>query len=308
MAIVACGARTGLPIPEDQTGSSSSAGGSSTTSSSSSSASTTSATTTSSTGGPLCAPDALLVYVFSQENEIYRFNPPAKTFDPVVALNCPVAPGQIPNSMAVDREGIAWVDYYDFNGGTGAPDAQHGAIYRVNLMDGSCQASGLTLPSQWQWVGMGYALDPTSKTGETLFLTSSAGELGRVDFDAMTIDSIGTFPAPYNGFQSELTGTGDGRLFTFVSSQKPVIGNVDKTTAGILGIYDVSSAINPFADFAFSFWGGVFYLYTSATAGGGSSVAKFDPADGSIDANYVPDVGFSIVGAGVAPCAATLPP
>jgi hypothetical protein len=60
-------------------------------------------------------------------------------------------------------------------------------------------------------------------------------------------------------------------------------------------------------DFAFSFWGGDFYLYTSRE-NSNSSVTHYTSADGGIDTNYVPDTGFSIVGAGVSTCAPTAQP
>ena len=60
-------------------------------------------------------------------------------------------------------------------------------------------------------------------------------------------------------------------------------------------------------DWAFSFWGGHFYLYTSQGqgVGNGSNVTDYDPVSGSIDTTFMTGIGFDIVGAGVSTCAPT---
>ena len=59
-------------------------------------------------------------------------------------------------------------------------------------------------------------------------------------------------------------------------------------------------------DWAFSFWGGHFYLYTSQQMG--TTVTDYDPSSGSINPSFMPNIGFDIVGAGVSTCAPTVPP
>jgi hypothetical protein len=63
-------------------------------------------------------------------------------------------------------------------------------------------------------------------------------------------------------------------------------------------------------DYAFSFWGGDFYLY--AAPGNNmstfSSVIHYNPSTNSVDPTYVADVGFQIIGAGVSTCAPLKPP
>jgi hypothetical protein len=59
-------------------------------------------------------------------------------------------------------------------------------------------------------------------------------------------------------------------------------------------------------DWAFSFWGGHFYLYTSQ--GAGTTVTDYNPNSGSVDLNFMPNIGFDIVGAGVSTCAPTIAP
>jgi hypothetical protein len=58
---------------------------------------------------------------------------------------------------------------------------------------------------------------------------------------------------------------------------------------------------------AFSFWGGDFYLYTASSTTTSSTVTHYTTADGGIDTGYT-TAGFTIVGAGVSTCAPTTPP
>jgi hypothetical protein len=66
---------------------------------------------------------------------------------------------------------------------------------------------------------------------------------------------------------------------------------------------------------AFSFYGGDFYIYTHSSgsgggpprAGGGSDVTRYSPVTGAIDI-VKPKIGFKIVGAGVSTCAPTTSP
>jgi hypothetical protein len=71
----------------------------------------------------------------------------------------------------------------------------------------------------------------------------------------------------------------------------------------------MTGVVPPMA-WAFSFWGGHFYLYTSqgAGTGNGSDVTDYDPVSGSINTSFMKGIGFDIVGAGVSTCAPTAPP
>jgi hypothetical protein len=82
------------------------------------------------------------------------------------------------------------------------------------------------------------------------------------------------------------------------------VAQLDKTNSNALS--DVMlSGVAPPADWAFSFWGGAFYLYAAPgnNASGNSSVIRYDPTTGVVDTTYVADVGFQIIGAGVSTCA-----
>src|SRR5262249_33643687 len=94
-----------------------------------------------------CSDAAKLVYVVSDQNTLYSFDPAALTFTTVGVLSCPSS-GNV-NSMAVDRGGTAWVNYTD------------GKIYKVSTKDASCKETSFA-PHQEDFtneLGMGFSSD-----------------------------------------------------------------------------------------------------------------------------------------------------
>jgi hypothetical protein len=63
----------------------------------------------------------------------------------------------------------------------------------------------------------------------------------------------------------------------------------------------------PPSAWAFSFWGGSFYLYTSNGVSN-STVTKFDPTTKTVDSSYTLTAPVIIDGAGVSTCAPLTPP
>ncbi len=142
-------------------------------------------------------------------------------------------------------------------------------------------------------------------TAETLYLSSISGQgLGKVDMASKTVVQIGAA-----GMGGELTGTGDARLFAYFTTSPVTVAQIDKTT-GVAMPPDKLNGVSPPSDWAFSFWGGDFYLYAAPNGNldGNSSVIHYTPATKTVDTAYVKDVGFAIVGAGVSTCAPLKPP
>jgi hypothetical protein len=279
----------------------------------------------------VCAPGSQLVYVLSND-AIYSFDPPTKTFTMVSSLNC-LTGGMTPNSMAVDRLGNAWINFV-----TVAVDPQTlnqvvvgGAIFKMNLGTGACVATNIELSPGWYQLGMGYSTASATDETDTLYVTGNSDDaqscsddggttstgLGILDTAAGTLTPVGSFSGSLAGKNAELTGTGDGRLFGFFDLDVVKIAQIDKTTGATTNPVSMTGVQCPYA-FAFSFWGGDFYLYTASIifpdGGNGfgkllnSGVTHYTTADGGIDTSYVPDTGFTIVGAGVSTCAPTAPP
>jgi hypothetical protein len=266
-------------------------------------------------GGPNCSEEAKLIYVLDSNNGLHSFDPPSKMFKPVGTMNCSAT--MQPNSMAVDRNAVAWADYVASDG-LGTDTA--GSLFQVSTQNASCQPTpSVNLPSGWFRIGMGYSADTAGGTAETLYIAGVPGllgggssGLGRVDPSTLSVVPIGQFTGGLAGQSAELTGTGDGRLYGFFTTTPVHVARIDKATGAIdpnedwpLPTVEVPQA------WAFSFWGGDFYLYTSPGVGDPfrtSNVTRFRPSDMSVDTAYMVNVGFHIVGAGVSTCAPLVPP
>jgi hypothetical protein len=267
-----------------------------------------------------------LIYVITQQYDLWSFYPPSLSFHKIGHINCPAPAGNTPFSMAVDQAGTAYVVYAAPTLANGSPGPGDGALFRVSTATAQCEPTPYVPGQQgFQTFGMGYSQNSTG-TGETLFVASdqiadaapAPSRLGSIDTTRFALHPIGAFPPTV--VSAELTGTGAGELFAFYSlnpnpnalqgSGPPsAIGQIDKATGGLLSETRLPSVAQGCA-WAFAFWGGDFYLFTAPTTGtcdgvGGSPplsvVTRFRPSDGSL----LPIVKFGeeIVGAGVSTCA-----
>jgi hypothetical protein len=273
---------------------------------------TTSASVGSGAGGPGCSEAAKLIYVLSDANDLYSFQPQLKDFKKIGPLGCQTS--MQPNSMAIDRNAVAWVNYVETDGfgDTG------GALFKVSTADASCEATNIKLPVNWYRLGMGFATDTADGTSETLYIAGTGDPLGgngpglgKIDFATGTVIPVGQFTGDLSGKNAELTGTGDAKLFGFFTTTPVEVAELDKMTGAVVSSTELPTVETPFA-WAFSFWGGDFYLYTApdpiAYPNRTSNVTHYVPADGTADTIYMTNVGFRIVGAGVSTCAPVEPP
>lgn len=253
-----------------------------------------------------CSEEAKLVYVLSLEGDLYSFAPADKKFTKIGALNC--GSGLVPISMAVDRNAVAWVNLRPSSGID--PDI----LFKVDTKTLKCEASKV----QGTMGGMGFSLNAGTKDQETLFVAGDGSSglgsegLNKVNFTTESLELVTDFPEPSD---LELTGTGDGKLYGFLVDETDslplAVAQVDKTTAAFSGRFDLPQVEQPQAPmFAFSFWGGDFYIYTatSTSASKSTNVTRYRPSDSSVDTKYMTNIGFHIVGAGVSTCAPTAPP
>lgn len=262
-------------------------------------------------GGPHddCSELATAVYVLSTSNEIYRFWPDRKEFTRLFVLDCPT--DMRPNSMAIDRHATAWVNYVLSDGRGDVA----GKLFKVDTKDGRCEPTSIELDEGWYRLGMGFSGDASNPASERLFVagvgSGASRGLGRIDPEGTTVTPVGAFSGPLRGLQAELTGTGDGRLFGFFNKTPVELAEIDKATGEVLWSKGLTGVERPH-DWAFSFWGGDFYLYTAPAPSDSPSrttnVTRYRPSDGSIDTAYMIDIGFHIVGAGVSTCAPLAPP
>jgi hypothetical protein len=236
--------------------------------------------------------DSTLVYLVTEDNELMSYNPPSGAFRTIGILACPASTTATPFSMAVDRKGTAFVVFSD------------GSLFRVSTATGACvKTTYVSGQSGFQTFGMGFSTEGLGPA-ESLFVAgdgqgSSASGLARIDTTTFKLTAIRDFFPSID--RAELTGTGDGNLFAFYTKfDKPgsFVGQIDKTNARVVA-ESALPTVEQGQGWAFAFWGGDFYLFTAP--GGGSTVTRFRPADGSVTAvGSWPSV---IVGAGVSTCA-----
>jgi hypothetical protein len=245
-----------------------------------------------------CTAAAKLVYVLSSDDDLYAFAPSQLVFTKIGRLQCPVQ--GTPNSMAIDRTGTAWVNY------TG------GDLVKVSTSDATCtKTQYVTNQNNVTMFGMAFATTGAGSDEETLFisgLTAAAGGgkgLGRIDLNTLQLTMLGDYSDGLTGRGAELTGTGDGRLYGFFTTTPyATLAQVDPSRGATSNDKSLNG-VNTGLAWAFSFWGGDFWFYTSD--GTRSSNVTQLKTSGEL-AVAKDDVGFRIVGAGVSTCAPTSPP
>ena len=242
---------------------------------------------------------ATVVYVVTEDEEMLAFDPADGSFRLLGRLACPTPNDDFqPFSMAVDREGRAYVLY------DGVEDdgfAEVGALFRVSLATLQCTATRYRSGSNPDFTtfGMGFSTD-LGGPSEQLYVADEGDppQLGVIDTTTFALRTVTHLDE--RAVSSELTGTGDGRLFGFFQpGTRAQVGQIDKTTGQLTGV-DLLPGVDQGAGWAFGFWGGNFYLFTSPT-GDGSDVTRFDPSDRSI--KVINHSSGIIVGAGVSTCA-----
>lgn len=247
-----------------------------------------------------CSEETKDIYVISDQSALYQFHPPTLAFTPKGVLRCPA--GGEPTSMAVDRRGVAWVRYSD------------GTIWNVDTQTLACSETkfGQRVESDdFYKFGMGFSSVSNGSSDEQLFLSDNGGKgLAKLDGSTLNLQVVGPYTGELAGRASELTGTGDGKLYGFFVTTPAQVAEISKSTGEILSTKALPDVYAGRA-WAFSFYAGDFYIYTQSlgsgggpprAGNGGSDVTRYRPSDGSV-AIVKPKIGFTIVGAGVSTCA-----
>jgi hypothetical protein len=256
-----------------------------------------------STSVPMCSAAAKLVYVIDDMGVLHSFDPPSLTFKTIGTVACPSGNGT--NSMAIDRNATAWVCDNDGN------------LFKVSTANAACQPTPFVIGQNgWRKFGMGFSSDQPGGAAETLYVSETGGTygahdskgLGKIDLTTFKLSPIAQMGGNLAGYSAELTGTGDAKLFGFFTVMPASVAEIDKASAAILS-NAAQATVNTGTDWAFSFWGGDFYLYTADTRVNKTAttdVTRFRPSDGTTTV-VLPQIGFRIVGAGVSTCAPTQP-
>lgn len=256
-------------------------------------------------GPPGCTDAAKLVYLVTEQGDLWSFNPGTIALAKIGTLDCPTGGLVTPNSMAVDRNAKAYVNMSD------------GSIFTADTSNAHCAATSYQDGQTGRRVrGMGFSSDTAGGSTETLFtctsdanaiMTGSGLGLAKIDVNSYSLTPIGDYTNGLAGAECELTGTGDARLFGFFALlTPPKLSQINKTSAATtspvpLGGVSTSSA------YAFSFWGGDFWFYTAALAGN-SKITRYRYSTDKSFSVAKADTGMTIVGAGVSTCAPTIAP
>lgn len=236
----------------------------------------------------LDCPTTTFVYVVATDDSLLRFDPPTASFFKIARLVCP-ANGSHPFSMAIDRKGTAYVEY------------ENGMLFAVSTQTGACSTTPYVadqLPPFGNF-GMGYATIGDGPDEELFIAADQPATLGKID----TLNTYDILPvAEINPSieYAELTGTGGGHLYAYYAfgyAGGSYVAELDKTTGSIIG-QDYLANVDRGTGWAFAFWGGDFWLFTTPDA---QATVKYDPATKT--SQVVAQYSAEIVGAGVSTCA-----
>lgn len=258
-----------------------------------------------------CAENTERIQVVTTAGEIWGFDPTTLDFELVVDLfglpGC--ATPQI-FSMALDRGGLAWLQFAD------------GTLHTIDINSPTaCDNTGFVTPPALGITnfGMGFVSESIDNPCDALFGHRASGFadgpgvglLFEVDTEALAV--VDSYPTDFA--QSELTGTGDARLFGFAGSAPAKLVEFDKHDGSTIDQLDLDG-LELTSAFAFSAYAGDFYFFTVSDDDFTRSEVNhidYDDSDGNGQQDLteivaaVPFVG-TISGAGVSTCAPSEPP
>ncbi|MGZ3451726.1 MAG: hypothetical protein ACXWUG_05270 [Polyangiales bacterium] len=245
-----------------------------------------------------CAEAATYVYALDSDNTLYKFDPKVASkaaFTSIGIVDC--GSGTSPNSMAIARDGTAYVDLMN---GTSCK-----GVYKVDIKTAACKgATPFSCGSSgFGQFGMGFSTNSASTTAETLFIgDTNASKMATLDPASGAVKVVGTLPAS----GPEFTGNAAGELWAFMpQASPPKVAQLDKTTGKAIKTFNLSALktsilVSPSA-WAFAFWGGDYYIFLQGDLDSSTNVWKMTSA--GVVTKYIADTGFRIVGAGVSTCA-----
>ncbi len=219
-----------------------------------------------------------LVYLVSKDHKLYSFDPRRpgmSAYDLIGPMDC--ERGHNPQSMAVDRNGSAWV-FYDSR-----------RLYRVSLADASCKPTSYVHPTHHFILGMGFTATEPGGAAEQLFIMSPAFGLATVDMPSLAVRTSGSL-----AMSAELTGGADARLFAF-EGPRGVLYEVDRRTRDARHLYTLRG-VGEVDAWAFGRYAGRFYFFT-ADIPNDSRCIEVD-LERKTQRVRDEDLGFIVVGAG----------
>lgn len=204
-------------------------------------------------------PHSANVYVLSDEAALYAFDPVARTFAYVLGPVCPTT--ERPYSMAIDPQGRAWILF---------SETRRIQVFDI-LAPAACSDSGfLPTSPDFPLFGMGFVSPHADAECASLFIHSYSGSgpfregpgLGRLGVVSGSPLAPRTL-APTDHDGAEVSGTGDGRLFSFGGVSPAKLTEYDRSTGAVLETVPLTGLPRTNAS-AFAFFAGDFYFFTEA--------------------------------------------
>jgi len=237
-----------------------------------------------------CPEETTRLYVVSNVADLYSFDTDSRSFTKRGHFDCPDMEATVANSMAIDRDGFAWLNFSD------------GTLFKASLTTAHCERTSFR-PAQAGFFsfGMAFVHEPASRR-ESLFVSSlgTGRGLGKIDTASLTLEPVGDYTGDLSGANAELSSSSDGALYALFRSNPPALAELAPDTGAIVraeGIRDLDAGYA----FAFSHDRGDFVFYTAGEVGN-SKVTRYRPKTHASDV-LVTDAGFRVVGAGVSTCA-----
>ncbi|MEZ4452499.1 MAG: hypothetical protein R3B09_23750 [Nannocystaceae bacterium] len=243
------------------------------------------------------------IFVLSITAQLWKYFPENNMFQQLGALNCDLPPTTF--SMAVDRNGYAWVQY------------QGGQLRKVAVTNvNDCTDPGYVVGQQGITnFGMAFVSNSESDVCDRIygnqanFIPEGNMVANFFSIDPMNLQ-LGLLGKSNYG-SAEVTGTGDGRAFFFAGQNPAKLIEIDKNTGASLKVTPLPG-VELGSAWAFAHFAGDFYFFTNSQGGPGSEVTHIDYDDSDMNGKQditvvVADAPISIVGAGVSTCAPFAP-
>jgi hypothetical protein len=195
-------------------------------------------------GSSMPPSEAHPIYLVSNVNEMYTFDPSARHMVDLGAFSCPGEPtppnpvtgSGVANSMAVDGDGVAWVNFRD------------GAIFRVNTATLVCTSTSFQSGQAGFTPALGMAFAGQAPGSATLYVSDNGGlgglggvgkGLAWIDTATMTLHPIGPYTDVNAGYDAELTASPTGDLYGVFAPTPSDIAEISVATGATPKLIDV---------------------------------------------------------------------
>jgi hypothetical protein len=247
------------------------------------------------------------IFLFSTAAELWKFKPEFNSFTKIGDVACPGLFSTF--SLAVDRQGFAWVQYFG------------GELRKIPVSNpAACENPGFVANQAGVGnFGMAFVSNSAGDPCDRIYGNTysglggytegpDVGDVVKIDPDTLQLTKFGK--SNFDG--AEVTGTGDGRMFVFGGANPSKLVQFDKATGAKLLTFPLNGLEINNGAFAFAFFAGDFYFFTSADFDGLTEVTHLDfddsDGDGMKQLTKVVDAApITVVGAGVSTCAPFLP-